>query len=116
MPRQLKHKKGWVYILKCADDSYYTGSTNNLKLRLLQHQSGKGSNHTKNRLPVQLVYSEEYQDIKDAFHREKQIQGWCREKKEALINNEFRKLPELSKSYSPKKVLPEPVEGNLKKR
>jgi putative endonuclease len=77
--------KGWMYILECADESYYTGSTYNLDLRLAQHQKGEGANHTKNRLPVKLVYYEEFSRIDLAFYREKQIQGWSRKKKEALI-------------------------------
>ena len=79
--------KGWMYILECSDGSYYTGSTNNLELRLLQHQAGTGANHTKNRLPVKLVYYEEYEKVENAFYREKQVQGWGRKKKEALIKN-----------------------------
>ncbi len=90
---------GWMYILECADGSYYTGSTNNLELRLTQHQSGEGANHTKKRLPVKLVYFEEYQRIDEAFYREKQVQGWSRKKKEALINSQSEKLPELSIAY-----------------
>ncbi|MDZ4204099.1 MAG: GIY-YIG nuclease family protein [Bacteroidales bacterium] len=78
--------KGYMYILECCDGSYYTGSTNNLDLRLAQHQNGDGANHTKKRLTVKLVYFEEYQRIDEAFYREKQIQGWSRKKKEALIN------------------------------
>lgn len=77
--------KGWMYILKCNDDSYYTGSTNNLELRLAQHQAGLGANHTRKRLPVELVYYEEFPRIDQAFYREKQIQRWNRKKKEALI-------------------------------
>ncbi|MBM3435867.1 MAG: GIY-YIG nuclease family protein [Bacteroidetes bacterium] len=77
---------GYMYILECADGSYYTGSTNNLELRLAQHQGGKGANHTKKRLPVKLMYFEEFQRIDEAFYREKQVQGWSRKKKEALMN------------------------------
>ncbi len=94
--------KGYVYILKCSDGSYYTGSTNNLEIRLWEHQNGLGSEHTKKHLPVELIYSEEYERIDQAFYREKEIQGWSRKKKEALINGHFDKLPELSKSYSQK--------------
>ena len=90
--------KGFMYILKCADDSYYTGSTINLELRLAQHQNGEGANHTRKRLPVVLVYYEEYQNIAEAFYREKQIQGWSRKKKEALIDNRAEDLPLLSKN------------------
>ncbi len=88
----------YTYILKCSDGSYYTGSTNNLTARLEQHQSGQGANYTRKRLPVTLVYYEEYSRIKDAFYREKQIQGWSRRKKEALINSNLDKLQEYSKS------------------
>ena len=89
--------KGWVYILKCSDDSYYTGSTNNLERRLEQHNQGEGANHTKNRLPVKLIYFEEYSRIDKAFYREKQIQGWSRKKKEALIKTDYKRLVELSR-------------------
>ncbi len=91
--------KGYMYILECADGSYYTGSTTNLELRLQQHQSGEGANHTKKRLPVKLVYYEEFPRIDEAFYREKQVQGWSRKKKEALIRGETDKLPELAKAY-----------------
>ncbi|MFL0105198.1 GIY-YIG nuclease family protein, partial [Tenacibaculum maritimum] len=90
---------GYMYILECADGSYYTGSTKNLEIRLLQHQKGNGANHTKKRLPVKLVYVEEFGRIDEAFKREKQIQGWSRKKKEALINNQHHKLPKLSMAY-----------------
>ncbi|MCF8267933.1 MAG: GIY-YIG nuclease family protein [Ignavibacteriales bacterium] len=86
-----------MYILECADGSYYTGSTNNLELRLEQHQSGQGANHTKKRLPVRLVYFEEFDRIDEAFYREKQVQGWSRKKKEALIESlpdQLKKLAE----------------------
>lgn len=76
-----------MYILECADGSYYTGSTNNLELRLAQHKSGEGANHTSKHLPVELVYFEEYERVDEAFYREKQVQGWSRKKKEALINS-----------------------------
>ncbi len=91
--------KGFMYILQCSDDSYYTGSTIDLEKRLEEHQSGNGANHTKKRLPVKLVYYEEFQRIDKAFYREKQIQGWSRAKKEALINGFHEKLPSLSLAY-----------------
>ena len=91
--------KGFMYILECSDGSYYTGSTVDLELRLIQHLAGEGANHTKKRLPVKLVYYEEYQRIDEAFYREKQVQGWSRKKKEALIRGEFDQLPELAIAY-----------------
>ncbi|BFP40946.1 GIY-YIG nuclease family protein [Flavobacteriaceae bacterium GF1] len=92
-------KKGFVYILECSDGSYYTGSTIDIQLRLQQHQNGEGANHTKKRLPVKLVYLEEFTRIDLAFNREKQIQGWSRKKKEALIHGEYNQLPKLSMAY-----------------
>jgi putative endonuclease len=89
--------KGYMYILKCADGSYYTGSTKDLERRLQQHQNGEGANHTKKRLPVELVYFEVFDRIDHAFYREKQIQGWSRKKKEALMRQDFDALHELAK-------------------
>ena len=91
--------KGYMYILRCSDGSYYVGSTQFLELRLMQHQKGEGANHTKKHLPVELVYFEEYPRIDMAFYREKQVQGWNRRKKEALIAGEVELLPELSLAY-----------------
>lgn len=92
--------KGYTYILKCSNNKYYTGSTIDLKRRLAQHQAGEGANFTRKNLPVELVYFEEFPRIDQAFYREKQIQGWSRAKKEALINGEHDKLPGLSKNYT----------------
>lgn len=86
--------KGYMYILECSDGSYYTGSTIDFERRLQQHQNGEGANHTKKRLPVSLVYYEEYNRIDEAFYREKQIQGWSRRKKEALIASCEKSLKE----------------------
>ncbi len=97
--------KGWMYILECADGSYYTGSTTNLELRLAQHQAGEGANHTKKRLPVKLVYFEEYERIDQAFYREKQVQGWSRKKKEELIQGKPELLPQLAMAYRDVKKL-----------
>lgn len=90
--------KGYVYILLCSDGSYYTGSTNNLELRLQQHFSGEGSNYTQKHRPIKLLYFEEFSEMAEAFYREKQIQGWSRKKKEALIKEKFEKLSDLSKN------------------
>jgi putative endonuclease len=92
--------KGYMYILLCSNGNYYTGSTTNLEKRLEQHQNGEGANFTKKHLPVELIYFEEFDRIDDAFYREKQVQGWSRKKKEALINGEHEKLPDLSKNYT----------------
>lgn len=90
----------FMYILVCSDGSYYTGSTLDLEKRLWQHQNGYGANHTKKHQPVKLVYSEEFDRIEDAYLREKQIQGWKREKKKALIEGNFEKLIVSSKNRS----------------
>jgi putative endonuclease len=88
---------GYMYILKCCDGTYYTGSTVNLELRLHQHQNGEGAIYTRNRLPLELVYFEEYGRIDEAFYREKQVQNWSRKKKEALIEGRLEELPLLAK-------------------
>jgi len=86
-----------VYILRCADGSYYVGSTWHLDARVEQHASGHGAEYTKRRLPVELVFSQQYDRVDEAFAMEKRIQGWSRAKREALISGELHKLPGLSK-------------------
>ncbi len=100
----------YMYILECADGSYYTGSTWNLERRLAEHQSGVGARHTAKRLPVRLVYCEYYDRITDAFQREKQVQGWSRRKKQALIEENADKLVGYSRNYT-QNPPPEPVAG-----
>ena len=90
--------KAWVYILRCFDGSYYTGSTNNLELRLAQHAAGEGSQWTRSRLPIHLVFAQDFPSEYEAFLCERQIKGWSRAKKEALIRGDFEALVELSKS------------------
>ncbi|MAU00387.1 MAG: hypothetical protein CL608_24865 [Anaerolineaceae bacterium] len=90
----------YMYILECADGSYYTGSTKDLEKRLWQHQNGTGANHTKKRLPVRLVYAEPFDRVEDAFRREKQVQGWSRRKKQALIEENYNDLIDFSKNYT----------------
>jgi putative endonuclease len=91
--------EGWMYILFCADGSYYTGSTNNLRRRFFQHARGEGANHTKKRLPVKLVYCEHFNHVALAFKREKQVQKWRREKKELLLRGRDKQLPLKSMAY-----------------
>ena len=94
----------WMYILECADGSYYVGSTNDLERRLLEHQEGRGARYTTKRLPVRLVYTEEYSFAAEAFEREKQVQNWSRAKREALINGNRESLPSLAKKKFEKKL------------
>lgn len=75
----------FVYILLCRDNSYYVGITPNVKRRLQLHNSGKGAQYTRIRLPVSLLYQEKYQHKSEARKREIQLKGWSRKKKEMLI-------------------------------
>ena len=91
-------KLSYVYILKCSDNSYYTGITANLTRRISEHNIGKHKeSYTHTRRPIKLVFYAEFTDINLAIQTEKQIKKWSRAKKEALINNEFDKLPNLAK-------------------
>jgi putative endonuclease len=88
----------YVYILKCSDSSYYTGVTSNLNKRVIDHISGTHKDsYTYSRRPISLVFFAEFTDINLAISTEKQIKKWSRAKKEALISNEFEKLPNLAK-------------------
>lgn len=89
-------KPGWVYILKCADDSYYVGSTKDLIIRMNEHIRGIFKGYTSKRLPIELVYSQHFDEINDALKAEKQLKGWSKKKKEALINGNFELLHELA--------------------
>jgi len=91
-------KDYFVYILKCADGSYYTGVTSILEQRINQHNSGLIKGYTSSRLPVRLVYSNRFRNTTDAITAEKQIKGWSRAKKQALINGDFDRLVQLAKS------------------
>jgi putative endonuclease len=90
-----------MYILECSDGSYYVGSTRDLMDRLSQHLSGMGSAYTSKRLPVKLVYCEEYDKVHEAWEREWHIHGWSRAKKRALIEGRFSDLPALSANRQP---------------
>jgi putative endonuclease len=87
----------FVYILECADGSLYVGSTRSLERRLIQHQLGQGATYTRDRLPVRLVWCEEFEHVGEAFAREKQIQRWGRAKRLALIEGRYGDLPRLAR-------------------
>jgi len=93
------------YILRCADGSYYVGSTRDLGVRMEQHAAGLVSSYTSKRLPFELVWSAEFERIDDAYVLEKRIQGWSRRKREALIRGEFEALPDLSRKRQPRGTL-----------
>ena len=92
----------WMYLLRCANGAYYTGSTAlDVEARVWQHNAGIGANFTRKHRPVELVYCEWWERIDDAFTREKQVQGWSRAKKETLIRGEWDRLPGLSHAHGP---------------
>lgn len=88
----------WVYILQCNDKSYYTGHTDNLENRLIQHQNKMiPTCYTSTRLPIKLMYSQEFLTREEALASEKRIQGWSRRKKEALMNEDWQALSAYAK-------------------
>lgn len=91
-------KQSYVYILKCSDNSYYTGITSNLTQRLCQHETAFYPEcYTANKRPIKLVYYCEFTDISIVIDIEKKIKKWSRAKKEALINEEYDRLTNLAK-------------------
>lgn len=90
-------KDYFVYIVECIDGSYYTGVTSELEKRINEHNSGFYKGITSTRLPVKFVYSNRFTEINDAIKAEKQIKGWSRAKKEALIIGDFELIKLLSK-------------------
>ncbi len=88
----------YVYILRCADGSYYVGTTRgSLERRIAEHNAGSFGGYTKRRRPVELVYQQDFERIADAISAERQLKGWRRAKKEALIRGDFDTLKQLSK-------------------
>ena len=103
-PEQTKYVEGlyYVYILKCSDDSYYIGYTENIEQRLLSHSKGRGARYTALRLPVVLVHSESYPSLSKARTREIQLKKWSHAKKLALIQTDLEALRVLSKRSASK--------------
>ena len=92
----------WLYILRCADGSYYTGTTPaELEQRIAELQAGHFGGFTATRRPVTLVFSEYFETIADAIAAERQIKGWSRAKKEALIAEDFQRITALAKRRHP---------------
>ena len=97
----------WVYILQCADKSYYTGHTDNLEQRVAQHQQGYFATcYTYTRRPLELVFSQDFVTREEALTSEQQIKGWSRKKKEAMMQGDWAEVSRLAKS-------PTPVRGEL---
>ena len=106
-------KRYYVYILKCSDNSYYTGITNDIERRLNEHCFGSNKeSYTYNKRPLELVFATEFNDVNQAISFEKQVKGWSRKKKEAIINDSWDDLKKLSeclneshfKNYNKKKI------------
>lgn len=90
----------YLYILRCRDGSYYVGSTrSSLEARVSEHNAGRFGGYTARRGPVELVFHQEFGRIADAIAAERQVKGWRREKKEALIRGDFAALSFLAKRY-----------------
>jgi putative endonuclease len=90
--------EAWLYVLRCSDGAYYVGTTRgSLDRRVAEHQAGTFDGYTARRRPVTLVYHQNFQRITDAIEAERQVKGWRREKKEALIRGDFALLPALSR-------------------
>ncbi|WP_344805092.1 GIY-YIG nuclease family protein [Microlunatus ginsengisoli] len=85
----------YTYLLRCADDSLYVGSTHDLARRVDQHNAGRVEGHTASRRPVELVWFQEFDDIGEAWAMEQKVKGWRRAKKLALVAGRFADLPAL---------------------
>ena len=89
-------KPFFMYILKCNDNSYYIGQTDDIDKRISEHMQGAVSGYTKTRLPVKVVYVQDFMTRDEAINAEQQIKRWTRKKKEALINKDWETLKKLS--------------------
>ncbi|MBI3336958.1 GIY-YIG nuclease family protein [Candidatus Peregrinibacteria bacterium] len=88
----------YVYMILCCNGAYYVGVTNDYERRFAEHQNGVDPNaYTYDKHPLELVYVGSFTDIHDAIRWEKEVKGWRRDKKEALIKREWDKLPKLSR-------------------
>ena len=95
----------YVYMLRCSDGAYYAGHTNDLEHRLAAHEMEATEGYTLSRRPVELVFSDRFSRRLEASHRERQIRGWSRARKEALIKGDWDGLVELSKRSSGQAIL-----------
>ena len=101
----------WIYILKCNDDSYYTGHTDNLEYRVAMHQEGGIDGYTASRRPVRLVFAEQFETRLEALEMEQRIKGWSRKKKEAMMRGDWKEVSRLAKNRS-QKLWPLPTSGS----
>ena len=93
----------WIYLLRCADGSFYAGHTDDLDKRIGEHATGSCGGYTATRLPVELVWSQDCSTRIEALNFERQIKGWSRAKKEALIRGDWDEISRLAKTRSDKK-------------
>ena len=98
-------KPFFVYMLRCSDGSYYVGHTDELELRLAEHQGGAGCEYTRKRTPVELVWSAEFTTRDEAKAMEARLKGWSRAKKEALIQNDWDQISKLGSRGSKGRAL-----------
>ncbi|MCY7387107.1 MAG: GIY-YIG nuclease family protein [Burkholderiales bacterium] len=95
----------WVYILKCSDGSYYAGHTDNLEVRIGMHAEGKLTGYTATRLPVSVVFAEQFQTRFEALEMERRVKGWSRKKKEAMMRGDWKEVQRLA--WGTRNPLPE---------
>jgi predicted GIY-YIG superfamily endonuclease len=89
----------WVYMLRCADASYYVGHTEDIERRIAEHQAGAVPGYTMNRRPVGMVFCESFDSRQEALERERQIKGWGRAKKEALMLGDWERISHLAHQH-----------------
>ena len=87
----------WMYILRCADGSFYVGHTDDLERRLDEHHAGRFACYTQQRRPVVLVHVQEFPTREEALAAERQVKGWSRAKKQALIDGDWGEVSRLSR-------------------
>jgi predicted GIY-YIG superfamily endonuclease len=93
----------FVYLLRCADGTYYVGHTDNLAERVKRHNEGVAASYTARRRPVTVVYFESHGTAEAAIKRERQLKCWSSKKKAALVAGDFAQLKRLSRRHQPKK-------------
>ncbi len=91
----------WVYLLQCADGSYYVGHTGELETRILQHERGELGGYTSTRRSVRVVFTQEFASGAEALAAERQIKGWSRKKKEALVRGDWAGVSRLAQRRKP---------------
>lgn len=91
----------WVYMIQCADRSYYVGHTDELEKRVLQHERGECGGYTSTPRPVRLIFTQEFASREEALAAELQIKGWSRKKKEALVQGNWAEMSRLAQRRKP---------------